>query len=143
MNNPEGNMDAKKLGAIRPVAGAAGAALIASLFMQWAQGPGAEYSVWDFEAGVGILTFCTGLIAITAAATDGRVGLFRPDVSMSGAADLFGVATALVVGALALFDLPSATDAGLGVFVALGAAVVVAGVCGDYRVLRGAPLFPR
>jgi hypothetical protein len=136
-------VDAKTLGAIRPVAAAAGAALIASLFTPWAQQGGAGQSVWDLEAGVGVLVLLTGLVGIAAAATNGRIGVFRPDVSTGGAADLFGVVTAVVVGAFVAFGLPEGASAGIGAWVALAAAAAQAFACGDYRVLRGAPVFPR
>jgi hypothetical protein len=60
-----------------------------------------------------------GHVAIVAAITGGRVGFFRPDLSVNGATDLGLVATTLI-GWLIIFDFPA----------------------GDYRTLRGAPLFP-
>ena len=136
-------MDAKTLGAIRPVAAVTGAVLIASLFFPWAEGAGSGQSVWDVEAGVGALALLAGLIGIAAAAMNGRVGVFRPDVSSSGAADLFGVGTSVAVGAFLLFGLPSGAGVGAGALLALGAAAVQAFACADWRVLRGAPAFPR
>jgi hypothetical protein len=132
-------MNAKELGAGRPVAAIGGAILIASLFLPWTSGSPSE-SVWGLNAGIAILALSAGVIALIAAATNGQVGLFRPDVSMSGGADLFNVATAVAVGAFLLFDL---ADPGVGAFVALVAATITACACADWRPLKGAPVFPR
>lgn len=136
-------MNAKTLGAIRPVAAATGTALVASIFLPWADRAGSGQSVWDLEPGLGVLGLLAGLIGIAAAATDGRIGIFRPDVSTSGAADLFGVASAIAVGAFLAFGIPSGAGPEIGAFVALAAATVQAFACADWRVLRGAPAFPR
>jgi dolichol kinase len=85
------------------------------------------------------LALFAGLVAIAAAVTGGRIGLFRPDVSFRGAADVLGVASSVVLACVVLFDL---ADVAYGAFVALVAAVAVMGLSGDYRVLRGAPSFP-
>lgn len=128
----------------RLLTGAAGIALIASTFLPWATAPGgADQTGWDLTAGVAALALIAGLIAVAAALTKGTVGLFRPDVSMRAAADLFGVATTLVVGAFLLFDLPDGADAGAGVVIALAGAIVAMAAAGDYRVFKGAPVFPR
>ncbi|HEX2128046.1 MAG TPA: hypothetical protein VHF58_02405 [Solirubrobacterales bacterium] len=128
----------------RLVAGVAGAVLVVSTFLPWAGLDGGDDPTgWDLNAGVATLCMVTGLIAIAAAASAGRIGLFRPDISMRAAADVFAVATTVVVAVVLLFDLPDDADAGAGGVIALLAAAAVAGVCGDYRVFRGAPLFPR
>ncbi len=44
---------------------------------------------------------------------------------------------------LVIFDFPAAAGREIGVFLALAAAIAIAGGSGDYRVLRGAPVFPR
>jgi drug/metabolite transporter (DMT)-like permease len=84
-----------------------------------------------------------GLVAIAAALTWGRYGLFRPDLSMNGAADLLGLVATILLVWLILFDFPSGASREVGVFLALVAAIAIAGGVGDYRTLRGAPLFPR
>lgn len=116
-----------------------GACLIVSPFLAWA----GDTSGWDYSPAAGILALATGVIAVAAALTGGRIGLFRPDVSLVGAADMFSVTTSVVIGYLILFELPEGADAGAGILLALGSAVVVAAVTGDYSVLRGAPAFPR
>lgn len=136
-------MDRKKLGASRPLVGVAGAALIASVFLPWSEHGGTSASVWELWTGVGALALLTGGTALFAAATDGGIGFFRPDVSASGAADLLGVATTLAVAALTLFDVFEGASPGSGAYVALASAALTACLCADWRPLRGAPLFPR
>jgi peptidoglycan/LPS O-acetylase OafA/YrhL len=133
-------MSAKSLGKGRPVVAAGGLILMVSLFLPWSSGEAASETAWQVNAGVAVLALGAGVIALAAAATNGRMGLFRPDVSMSGGADLFCVATTIAVGAVVLFDL---ADPGPGAIVALLAAAVTACVCADWRPLKGAPLFPR
>jgi hypothetical protein len=63
-----------------------------------------------------------------------------PDVSLNGAADLLGVVAALLLGWLVLFDFPSGSSPGVGVYLALIAGIVMACGAGDFRVTS---LFPR
>jgi hypothetical protein len=44
---------------------------------------------------------------------------------------------------LIIFDFPDGASRKIGVFVALIAAIAIAGGAGDYRVLRGGSWFPR
>jgi hypothetical protein len=125
---------------IRLGVGIAGAALALSGFLPWSESAGADAAGWDVASGPAALGLLAGLVAVAAAATGGRIGLFRPDVSMRGAADVLGVASSTVLACVVLFDLPGDPD--YGAFVALIAAVAVMGLSGDYRVLRGAPAFP-
>lgn len=136
-------MEFRSLGWSRPLVAAGGAALVASTFLPWVDQGGEASSAWDAEPGLALLVIGTGIVALIAAATDGRLGLFRPDVSIVGAADLFSVAATLVVATFVLAGLPSGADAGAGAFIAIGAAAVTACACADWRPLRGAPLFPR
>ena len=126
-------------GRIRVGVGVAGAALAVSGFLPWSDSGGAEAAGWDVASGPAALALLAGLVAAAAAVTGGEIGLFRPDVSLRGAADVLGVASSVVLACVVLFDL---TAPAYGAFVALGAAVVVMGLSGDYRVLRGAPAFP-
>jgi hypothetical protein len=114
-------------------------ALAVSGFLPWSDSGGVEAAGWDVASGPAALALLAGLVAVAAAATGGQIGLFRPDVSLRGAADVLGVASSAVLACVVLFDLP---DPAYGAFVALVAAVVVMGLSGDYRVLRGAPAFP-
>jgi len=124
---------------LRLVIGGGGALLIGSLFMPWATGR----SGWELLTTTDVFLLIVGVVALAAAATGGRIGLFRPDVSLNGAADLFAVVATVVLAWLAIFDFPDGASRGAGIFVALAASVAIAGAAGDYRVLRGAPLFPR
>ena len=134
-------MDRRETG-IRIVLGLAGAALIVSAFLPWAQIDGSDVSGWNFASATAVVVSWTGLVSLAVAATGGWSGLFRPDVSLRGAADLFAVLSTIAVGCLILFDLSQDAEIAPGAVVALISAVAVAGVCGDYRVMRGAPLFP-
>ena len=84
-----------------------------------------------------------GLVAIGMALTGGRFGLFRPDLSLRGAADLLGVVATVLLAWLVIFDFPEGASRDIGVFLALIGAMAVAGGAGDYATLRGAPLFPK
>ena len=120
---------------------AGGALLLAAPFLPWAESAGASTSGWDVASGVCVLLWITGLTTLAAAITGGRIGFFRPDLSLNGAADLLGVVSTAVV-AWQLFDLPAGASPAWGAFAALAGAVVVMGFFGDYRSVRGAPAFP-
>ena len=49
----------------------------------------------------------------------------------------------ILIAWLLIFDFPAGADREAGVFLALLAAMAVAGGAGDYSTLRGAPAFPR
>jgi hypothetical protein len=125
----------------RLLAAAGGALLLASLFMSWAEAPGgASRDGWDVLAATDVLLVVAALLALATALTGGRIGFFRPDVSLGGTADMVGVVTSIVVGWWLLFDVPDAASAGAGGYVALGGAILVACGAGDFRVKS---LFPR
>ena len=125
------------------IAGAGGVLLILSLFLPWAESGDVSSSGWELWTMADVYFLIAGVFAITTAITGGRIGVFRPDVSLIGAADLFGVvATVLLVWLLA-FDFPDGADRDIGAFLALVGAVTIAAGAGDYRPLRGAPWFPR
>ncbi len=44
---------------------------------------------------------------------------------------------------LLVFDFPEGASRGIGIFLALIASAGIAAASGDYRVTRGAPLFPK
>jgi hypothetical protein len=90
-----------------------------------------------------VFLLIVGLVAIGMALTGGRFGLFRPDLSLSGAADLLGVVATVLLAWLVIFDFPEGASREIGVFLALVGAMAVAGGAGDYATLRGAPLFPK
>ena len=133
-------MERKALGPMRGIVAAAGAALIVSVFLPWADAAEGGTTAWDLEPAIAVLCLLAGAVALIGAATDGQIGLFRPDVSSSAAADLLNVAATAAVAAFVLFD--DASPAA-GAYLALASAAVAACGSADWRVLRGAPLFPR
>lgn len=126
------------------IAGAGGAILVVSLFLPWASADGVERSAWELFAMADIFLLIVGLVAIATALTGGRFGVFRPDLSLNGAADLLGLVAITLIAWLLIFDFPAGFSREPGLFLALLAAVIVAAGVGDYRPLRGgAPWFPR
>jgi hypothetical protein len=127
----------------RLVTGAGGVLLIVSLFLPWAGTGGADQTGFELLTTSDVFLLIAGLVAIAAALTWERFGLFRPDLSLNGAADLLGLVAIALVAWLILLDFPSGASREPGVFLALVAAVAIAGGAGDYSTLRGAPWFPR
>ncbi len=126
----------------RLVTGAGGALLIASLFLPWAEIHGSTVTGWELWTTADIVFVLTGVVAIAVAITGGRFGLFRPDLSLRGAADLLGIASTLLIGWLILFDFPADAEYEPGAFVALLLAFAISCGAADWAVLRGAPMFP-
>ena len=125
------------------ITGAGGVLLIVSLFLPWAGAGEAHRTGFELlTIGDGLLLI-VGLVAIAAALTWGRYGLFRPDLSMNGAADLLGLVATILLTWLIVFDFPSGASREVGVFLSLVATIAITGGAGDYSTLRGAPLFPR
>lgn len=129
-----------KLG--QSIAGAGGVLLIVSLFLPWASAGDADLTGFELLTMADVFLLIVGLVAIGAALTWGRFGLFRADMSVNGAADLLGVVATIVV-AYFLLDFPADASRQIGAFLALVATIAIAGGAGDYSSLRGAPLFPR
>ena len=126
------------------IAGAGGALLIVSLFLPWADAGGVNPSGWELWTMADVFFLIVGAVAILAAITGGRFGVFRPDLSLIGATDLLGVVSMALIGWLILFDFPEGASREIGIFLALIGAITVAFGAADYRVLRsGAPMFPR
>jgi hypothetical protein len=119
----------------RLLAGAGGALLLASLFLPWADDSGGgSRSGWELlSAGSEVLFVIVALLGMAAAITGGRIGFFRPDVSLNGTADMLAVVASLVLGWLLLFDFPSGASPAVGVYLALVGAIVVACGAGDFR----------
>ena len=135
-------MTSTKIGLGQLICGAGGALLIVSLFLPWASAGDVERSGWESWTMADIFLLVVGVVAIAAAITGGRFGVFRPDVSLIGAADLLGIIATVLVAWLILFDFPEGAGREIGVFLALISAMVVAGGAGDYSALRGSRLFP-
>jgi len=74
----------------------------------------------------------TGVCGLVAAATGGRFGFFRDDLSFNGMTDIIGVALTVLIGWLLVFDFPAGAGREFGVYLALlGAASIVTGA-GDF-----------
>lgn len=125
------------------VCGAGGALLIVALFLPWAGGAAADLSGWELLTMADVFLLIVGVAAIGMALTGGHFGLFRPDLSLRGAADLLGVVATVVLAWLLIFDFPEGATREIGAYLALIGAMAVAGGAGDYATLRGAPLFPK
>ena len=125
------------------IAGAGGVALIVSLFLPWAGAEGVDRSGFELWTMADVFLLIAGFVAIGAAITGGRIGVFRPDMSLNAATDLLGIVSTILMAWVIVFDFPSGAGREIGVFLALGAAMTIAGGAGDYSTLRGAPLFPR
>ena len=87
-----------------------------------------------------VFLLLTGVAGIAAAITGGRFGFFRPDLSLNGMTDIFGVTAGVLIAWLILFDFPSGADRGAGLYLALVGATAVATGAGDFRIRS---LFPR
>jgi hypothetical protein len=59
------------------IAGAGGALVIISLFLPWADVQGVSRSGWELWTMADVFFLIAGLIALGAAITGGRIGLFR------------------------------------------------------------------
>ncbi len=124
---------------LRLVIGAGGALLIAALFMPWAGGR----SGWELLTTADVFFLVAGVVALVAAITGGRIGLFRPDLTLIAATDLLALVAIVLTGWLLVFDFPAGAAREVGAFLALIAATTIAAGAGDYRPLRGASWFPR
>jgi hypothetical protein len=135
-------MTSTKYGFGRPICGTGGVLLFVSLFLPWAGAADGDLTGWELWTMADVFLLIVGLAAIGMALTGGRFGLFRPDLSLRGAADLLGVVATVLLAWLIIFDFPEGDSREIGVFLALIGAMAVAGGAGDYATLRGAPLFP-
>src|SRR5438093_7535175 len=126
-------MDARGPGPGQMIAGVGGALLIVSLFLPWADTGGVDRTGWELWTMADVFFLIAGLVAIGAAITGGRFGLFRPDLSLNGAADLLGVVATTLIAWLIVFDFPRGAGWGIGVFLALAFALGVMGGAGAYR----------
>ena len=125
----------------RLLAGAGGVLLIVSLFLPWADGlGGTSLNGWELSRSTDVFYAIVGVLGIAAAATGGRFGFFRPDLSLNATADILAVVASIVLGWLILFDFPSGAGREPGIYLALVAAIAVATGAGDFRVRS---LFPK
>jgi len=121
------------------IAGAGGVLLIVSLFLPWADVQGISQSGWEFSTMTDVFFLIAGVVAIGAAITGGRIGFFRPDLSLNAATDLLGVVATVLLTWLIVFDFPKGASREIGVYLALIAAIAIMGGAGDYSVLRRGP----
>jgi hypothetical protein len=124
----------------RLLAGCGGALLIASLFLPWSDAAGVTQDGWQTLSTWDVFLVITGVSGIAAAMTGGRFGFFRPDLSLNGMTDIFGVVAGILIAWLILFDFPSGTGQKVGLYLALAGAIAVATGAGDFRIRS---LFPR
>lgn len=117
--------------------------LVGALFLPWAEEGGVSRSGWELWTMADVFFLIAGVCAIAAAITGGRIGLFRPDLTLIGATDLLALVAIVLIGWLLIFDFPVDADREIGAFLALIASITIAGGAGDYRPLRGASWFPR
>lgn len=127
----------------RLLAGFGGALLIGSLFMPWSDNAGVAQDGWQTLNTWDVFLAITGACGIAAAITGGRFGFFRPDLSFNAMTDIFGVVAGILIGWLILFDFPSGSDRGVGLYVALVGAILVATGAGDFRVKSLFPAIPQ
>jgi hypothetical protein len=127
----------------RLLAGCGGVLLIASLFMPWSEIAGQTQTGWKTIPVWDVFVLITGVCGIAAAATGGRFGFFRPDLSFNAMTDIFGVVLAILIAWLIFFEFPSGASREIGVYVALAGAAVVATGAGDFRIGSWFPRLPR
>lgn len=118
------------------IAGAGGVLLVLSLFLPWVEAQGQSQTGWEFSPMADVFFLIAGTLAVAALLTGGRITLFRPDLTLNAATDIFGVVSSLMLGWLLLFEVPSGADPQVGVFLALAGAIAVMGGAGDYSALR-------
>ena len=135
--------DAGGPGLGRLVTGAGGALMIISMFLPWSSAGGVELNGWETWTALDIFFLIAGLVALVAALTGGRIGLFRPDMSLNGAADLLGIVSTLLLLWLVLIEFQEFAEREIGLYISLIAAIAIACGAGDWRVFSGAPAFPR
>jgi hypothetical protein len=126
----------------RLLAGCGGALLIASLFMPWSDAGGITHDGWQTLRAWDVFLAITGVSGIAAAITGGRFGFFRPDLSLNGMTDIFGVIAGILIAWLILFDFPSGADPEIGVYLALVGATLVMTGAGDFRIRSWFPRMP-
>lgn len=126
----------------RLLAGCGGALLIASLFVPWSDAAGVTQDGWQTLSTWDVFLVITGVSGIAAAVTGGRFGFFRPDLSLNGMTDIFGVAAGILLTWLILFDFPSGASQEVGAYLALAGAIAVATGAGDFRIRSWFPRMP-
>jgi hypothetical protein len=120
------------------IAGAGGALLIISLFLEWASDEFAGgVSGWELWPAFDVFFLIVGLVAIAAALLGGATRLFRQDLTWGSAADLLGVLSTVLLLILLIIDWFDGTDRGIGVYLALLASLAIAAGSGDYSMFRG------
>jgi hypothetical protein len=126
----------------RLLAGFGGALLVVSLFAPWSDAAGVTRDGWQTLSAWDVFLMITGVCGIAAAITGGGFGFFRPDLSLSGMTDIFGVIAGILIAWLILFDFPSGANREVGLYLALVGAAAVATGAGDFRVRSVFPRMP-
>jgi hypothetical protein len=136
-------LESRETGLARLITGAGGLLMLISLFLGWADVGGVSFSGWETWTALDIFFLFVALFALAAALTGGYIGLFRPDLSLNGAADLLGIVSIVILLWLILVEFQENADKEVGVYIALIAAIAISSGAGDWRVFQGAPAFPR
>jgi hypothetical protein len=126
----------------RLLAGLGGALLVVSLFIPWSDAAGVTRDGWQTLSAWDVFLMITGVCGIAAAITGGRFGFFRPDLSLNGMTDIFGVIAGILIAWLILFDFPAGANREVGLYLALVGAAAVATGAGDFRVRSVFPRMP-
>jgi hypothetical protein len=126
----------------RLLAGFGGTLLVVSLFMPWSDTAGVTHDGWQTLSAWDMFLMVTGACGVAAAVTGGRFGFFRPDLSLNGMTDIFGVIAGILIAWLILFDFPSGAGREAGLYLALVGAAAVATGAGDFRVRSVFPRMP-
>jgi hypothetical protein len=126
----------------RLLAGFGGTLLVVSLFMPWSDTAGVTHDGWQTLSAWDVFLMVTGACGVAAAVTGGRFGFFRPDLSLNGMTDIFGVIAGILIAWLILFDFPSGAGREAGLYLALVGAAAVATGAGDFRVRSVFPRMP-
>ena len=108
--------------------------------MPWCDSVGVTHGGWQTLNAWDVFLVITGVSGLAAAVTGGRLGFFRPDLSLNGMTDIFGVVAGILIAWLILFDFPSGANRDVGLYLALAGAIAVMTGAGDFRVKS---MFPR
>jgi hypothetical protein len=117
-------MNASRRGQAQLIAGAGGVLLFIFLFLPWfGEGP-VDLSGWEGQSSTDIYLLITAVVAVGAALSAGGVAL--PGLTINGATALLGGVATLLLLWLLLFDFPDGADRGIGLYLSVVAAAVIA-----------------
>jgi hypothetical protein len=123
-------MDFNRMSQGERIAGAGGVALFIFLFLPWF----GDVTGWEGQSSTDIYMLITAVVAVATAVTAGK-GVDLPGISMNGATMLLGGVATLLLIWLIVFDFPEGQSRGIGIILALVAAVAIA--YGGYTAAGG------